>query len=109
MCYLRSASGTGKEEQGQKAKEESACCIESIPVDIIRSLIAVNQGRSYYSMGICGLPMHTYTVHTHVKPCPSLCCHAETMMFNFVISMFQYSHFCANQNRKLSGSIRYRM
>jgi hypothetical protein len=61
MCYLRSASGAGKEEQGQKAKEESACCIESIPVDTFRSLIAVNQGRSYYSMGICGLPMHTYT------------------------------------------------
>ena len=61
MCCLRSASGAGKEEQGQKAKEESACCVESIPVDTFCSLIAVNQGRSYYSMGICGLPMHTYT------------------------------------------------
>jgi hypothetical protein len=61
MCYLRSASGAGKEEQGQKAKEESACCVESIPLDAFRSLIAVNEGRSYYSMGIGGLPMHTYT------------------------------------------------
>jgi hypothetical protein len=109
MCYLRSASGARKEEQGQKAEEERACCFESFPVNTLRSLIAVNKSRSCYSMGICALPM--YTVHTHVKPCPSLCCHAENMMFDFVISMLQYFHPSpgANQNRTLSGSIRNRM
>jgi hypothetical protein len=61
ISYLRSASGASKEEQGHKAKEERACCVESIPVNTFRSLIAVNISRSHYSMGICSLPMHTYT------------------------------------------------
>jgi hypothetical protein len=41
MCYLCSASGARKEEQGEKAEEEGACCVESIPFNALRSLIAV--------------------------------------------------------------------
>jgi hypothetical protein len=50
MCYLCSPSGARKEEQREKAEEEGACCIESIPVNTLCSLIAVNKSRNYYSM-----------------------------------------------------------
>ena len=86
MCYPCSASGARQEEQGEKAEEESACCVEGVPVNTLCSLIAVNKGRNHYSMGrvLC----QCIHIRTHIKPCPSLCCHAENMMFNFVISMF---------------------
>src|SRR6266446_3632133 len=87
MCYPYSASRTRKEEQREEAEEERACCVESIPVNALCSLIAVNKGRNYYPMEIYALPMHTYTF-----TCLSLCCHAENMMFNFMISMFPYFH-----------------
>jgi hypothetical protein len=35
-----SASGADKEEQGQEAEEEGACCVECIPVDTLRTLIS---------------------------------------------------------------------
>jgi hypothetical protein len=61
MCYACSASGAHQEEQGEKAEEESARCVEGVPVNTLCSLIAVNKGRNHYSMGTCALPMHTYT------------------------------------------------
>lgn len=41
MCYPCSASGAREEEQGEKAEEEGACRVESVPFNTLRSLIAV--------------------------------------------------------------------
>jgi hypothetical protein len=65
-----SASGADKEEQGQEAKEEGACCVECIPVDTLRTLIsrfdnAVIIIRWRYALYQSTVPMHmnirTYT------------------------------------------------
>jgi hypothetical protein len=110
-----SASGADKKEQGQgEEAEEGACCIKCIPVDTLRPLIRrfdkaviiIRWGSTLYQ---CIVPMHMNT-HTHARPCLSLCCHAENMMFDFVISMFVLPcipivPLFQAQIRKISGSI----
>jgi hypothetical protein len=62
MVIACSASGARKEEQGEKAEEESAYCVERIPLNTLRSLNPqFDKSHDHYSMGICALPMRTYT------------------------------------------------
>jgi hypothetical protein len=56
--YRYSASGARKEKQGEKAKEGS-CCVESIPFNTLRTLIA-RFDKSRNHKGMCALCIHIH-------------------------------------------------
>ena len=78
MYCLCSASGARKEEQGEKAEEEGACCVESIPFNTLRSLIAVIEA---IVIGYMRSTIHTYTFTCQAISVAMLPCRKHDVQF----------------------------